>query len=171
MQQSISLTPETYLGICQALYQEAALLDDGRFDDWLQFLTEDIVYQVPVRTTRERGRSDVSDEMYHFDENYPSLSKRVERLNTRFAWAEDPPSRTRHVVSNIQVFPAERPDEVAVRCSLLVYRNRGGDAAYDLLAGERHDRLRLVDGAWRLAHRRVILDQSTLGTKNLGIFL
>jgi ethylbenzene dioxygenase beta subunit len=171
MQDTAPLTPEAYLAICQALYREAALLDAGRFDEWLAFLTEDIVYQAPVRVTRERGKPDVSDEMLHFDDTYISLKNRIARINSGFAWAEDPPSRTRHFVSNVQVFPTERADEVGVHSSLLLYRNRGAEATHDLLSGERQDRLRWVDGAWRLARRRVILDQATLGTKNLGIFL
>src|SRR5215208_5733840 len=131
MEQEIAaLTPEAYLAICQALYQEAALLDQRRFEEWLQFLTEDVVYQAPVRMTRERGKPDISDEMFHFDDNYGSLRLRVERINTNFAWAEDPPSRTRHVVSNVQVFATEREDEVEVRSGLLVYRNRGDEATH-----------------------------------------
>ena len=157
--------------ICQLLYHEARLLDAGRFDEWLALLTDDIVYQAPVRVTRERGQPEVSDEMYHFDENHASLHKRVERLKTDSAWAEDPPSRTRHFVSNVQVEPTQRPDELAVFSCLLVYRNRGSDAGHDLLSAERQDLVRRVDGAWRLARRRIILDQATLGTKNLGIFL
>jgi 3-phenylpropionate/cinnamic acid dioxygenase small subunit len=162
-----------YEAICQALFEEAELLDTGRFEEWLDQFTEDAVYQVPVRTTRERAAADceVSSEMFHLNESLHSLKVRVARLRTEFAWAEDPPSRTRHVVSNVRVRPAEQPDEVEARSYLLVYRNRGADAGHDLLSGEREDLLRRVDGRWRIARRRVVLDQSTLGTKNLAIFL
>jgi hypothetical protein len=54
---------------------------------------------------------------------------------------------------------------------LLLFRSRGDLGAYDLIAGERHDVLRRVEGEWRIAKRVAILDQSSLGTKNLGIFL
>jgi len=43
--------------------------------------------------------------------------------------------------------------------------------AYDLIVGERFDVLRNVDGHLRIARRRIVLDQSSLGTKNLGVFL
>ena len=164
-------SPEVHQAICQWLFHEATLLDHGRFDEWLELLTEDIVYQAPVRVTRERGKPDISDAMFHFDDTRATLGMRVERLKTEYAWAEDPPSRTRHFVSNVQVWPTERSDELAVHSYVLVYRNRGSDAGYDLLSGERQDVLRQVDGRWRLARRRVVLDQATLGTKNLGIFL
>jgi 3-phenylpropionate/cinnamic acid dioxygenase small subunit len=161
-----------YREVCAWLYLEAELLDEGRFSDWLELLAEDIVYQAPVRLTRERATgNDISTEMFHFDETKATLRLRVERLKTEFAWAEDPPSRTRHFVSNVRVQAADRADELRVRSYVLVYRNRGSDPGHDLLSGERHDLLRRQDGAWRLARRCTVLDQATLGTKNLGIFL
>jgi PAH dioxygenase small subunit len=162
--------------IAQAfLFEEAERLDTGRFHDWLNVLAEDVVYQAPVRVTRERGPlPDVSDEMFHFDETLTTLRWRVERLGTEFAWAEDPPWRTRHHVSNIRVRSAT-PDEIQVTSYLLLDRNRGSDPGHDLLSAERHDVLRHrvtggVDG-WCLTRRQVILDQATLGTKNLAVFL
>jgi 3-phenylpropionate/cinnamic acid dioxygenase small subunit len=156
------------------LFEEAERLDRRRFQAWLELLADDIVYQAPVRVTRERGPlAEVSDEMFHLDENLTTLRWRVERLGTDFAWAEDPPSRTRHCVSNIRVRSASA-DQIEVSSYLLLYRNRGSDASHDLLSGERQDVLRRTgrgfDG-WQLARRQVILDQATLGTKNLAIFL
>ncbi len=153
------------------LLHEAQLLDEGRFDDWLELLAEDLVYQVPVRVTRERaGPSEVSADMFHMNETRRSLQLRVERLRTGHAWAEDPPSRTRHFVTNIRLRELTET-EVEVRSNLLLYRNRGSDAGHDLLSGERFDVLRRQGDGCRLARRQVILDQATLGTKNLGIFL
>jgi 3-phenylpropionate/cinnamic acid dioxygenase small subunit len=166
-----SVGADLYLAICQFLYHEAELLDRNQLDDWLALLTDDVVYKMPVRVTRERGApSDVSDDMYYFDETGTTLRTRVARLTTAFAWAEDPPSRTRHCVSNVRVEPGAGPDELAVWSNLLLYRNRGDDPGHDLLSAERHDVLRRVDGAWRLARRYVVLDQANLGTRNLAIF-
>lgn len=157
------------------LFEEAERLDSRRFEDWLDLLADDLVYRVPVRVTRERGPlPEVSDDMFHMDETLTTMRWRVQRLATDFAWAEDPPSRTRHCVSNIRVRRATST-EMQVSSYLLVYRNRGSDPGHDLLSGERHDLLRRtesggVDG-WRLARRQVVLDQATLGTKNLAIFL
>jgi 3-phenylpropionate/cinnamic acid dioxygenase small subunit len=149
---------------------EAALLDDGRLEEWLALLTEDVGYTMPVRLTRERGSgSDSHAGTPHFDDDAQTLRMRVERLKTEFAWAEDPPSRTRRFVTNVR--PQPTADGVEVRSYLLVYRNRGDDARHDLLSGERRDTLRWANGGWRLARRVVVLDQATLGTKNLAIFL
>ncbi len=154
------------------LYQEAELLDSGRFQDWLGLMTDDILYQMPVRLTRERGQGeDASLDMQFFWEDRATLGLRVQRLKTEFAWAEDPPSRTRHFVTNVRVRPADIPDELDVRSYLLIYRNRGDTAQYDLISGERQDRLRRVAGAWKLAKRSFFVDQAVLGTRNLAIFV
>ncbi|MBV9120757.1 MAG: aromatic-ring-hydroxylating dioxygenase subunit beta [Chloroflexi bacterium] len=161
---------ELVASVEEFLFLEAELLDDGRFDEWLELLAEDMTYRVPVRVTRERTATHVvSDEMFHMEETLTSLKMRIRRLKTDYAWAEDPPSRTRHFVSNIRV--SGGPDRVDVRQNLLVYRNRGDDASHDLLSGERFDVLRRNGDGWLLASRRVVLDQVTLGTKNLGILL
>jgi ethylbenzene dioxygenase beta subunit len=151
------------------LYREAELLDDGRFREWLDLLTEDVRYRVPVRVTRERGESGVSAEMFHLDEDRDSLALRVDRLETGFAWAEDPPSRVRHFVTNVR--PRPQGDELAVRSNVLVYRARWDRGEHDLLSGERHDVLRPGPGGLRLAARTVVLDATTLPTLNLAIFL
>lgn len=153
------------------LFEEAALLDAGAFDAWLGLLAADVTYRMPVRMTRERGQApDASDEMQHFWEDRATLQLRVDRLRTEFAWAEDPPSRTRHFVSNIRVRPAGRAGEFDVSSYLLVYRSRG-DLPADLISAERRDVWRETDAGWRLAARRILIDQATLATKNLGIFL
>lgn len=154
------------------LFREAEAVDAGRFDEWLDLMTDDVQYRMPVRLTRERGEApDRSDQMQFFWDDRETLRLRVRRLRTDFAWAEDPPSRTRHFVSNVRVAPGPQPDELDVRSYVLIYRNRGADASYELVSGERHDVLRRVEGAWRLARREFVVDQAMLGVKNLGIFV
>ncbi len=58
------------------------------------------------------------------DEDKASLSARVARLDTGMAWAEDPPSRTRHFIANIEVAPGATDREIEVRCNFIVYKNR-----------------------------------------------
>lgn len=166
----VGISEEVYREVRDFLLREAELLDNGSYRDWLDCLTEDIRYQVPVRVTRDRGvESEFVNEMGHLDEDYVSLEMRVMRLETEYAWAEDPPSRTRHFLSNIRIEPGDRGDEVRVKSNLLLYRTRGDDPHYDLLSAERHDVLRRVNGQWKLARRLVLLDQTTIGTHNLSI--
>jgi len=154
------------------LLLEAELLDDRRFRDWLDLLAPDINYRMPVRVTRTKGGSaEFSSDSYHFIENRQRLGLRVERLETGAAWAEEPPSRTRHFVSNIRVSVGASAGEVQAKSNLLLYRTRGNAPTHDLLSAERHDLLRLGEDGWKLARRTILLDQATITTHNLSVFL
>jgi 3-phenylpropionate/cinnamic acid dioxygenase small subunit len=165
------------------LFREARLLDDRRFHDWLALFTEDTHYWMTSRMNRypksskaiaildpdRYSESDTIDELALFDEDLTSLTARVSRLDTGMAWAEDPPSRTRHFISNVDIEPNEAATEVTVHCNFIVYRSRA-ETEQDFFVGAREDRLRLVDGAWKIARRRMVLDQNVLSAKNLSIF-
>lgn len=168
---AVRVGAELHWEISQFLFEEAALLDARDFTGWLALLTEDVRYRMPVRVTRERKDGpDVDPDAVYIDEDLASLSVRAARLGTRSAWAEDPPSRTRHFVTNVVVRVGDAPDEVAVRSYLLFARSRGRSTTNDELTGQRSDVLRRVDGGWRLARRDVVWDQTVLGTLNLSTF-
>jgi phthalate 3,4-dioxygenase subunit beta len=154
----------------QFLVEEAALLDAADFDGWLRLLCEDISYVMPVRVTTARGAGfDAHPDMGHFDEDMYALRKRVQRLATDHAWTEDPPSRTRHFVSNVRTFAAGQ--DLRVESSLLLFRSRGDTREADLLSAGRTDLLRLTDDGYRLARREIRVDESVLRTQNLAVFL
>jgi 3-phenylpropionate/cinnamic acid dioxygenase small subunit len=163
---------DTYWEVYEFLMREAELLDGHRERECVELCTDDVVYRMPVRETRERGAGDgFNESMYYFDETRGSLELRVRRLETKYAWAEDPPSRTRHFVTNIRVSAADDADELLVRSNLLLYRSQGTDLHHDLIAAERRDVLRRTDGGLRLAWREILLDHSVLTTHNLSVFL
>ena len=150
-------SPETYWEVYSFLMREAEVLDERHEREWLEMVTDDVEYLMPVRVNRERGEGDgFSEEAFYFEETRGSLELRIRRLETEYAWAEDPPSRTRHFVTNIRVAEGEEEDEVAVKSNLLLYRSQGSDPSYDLLSAERQDVLRREEGQWKL-RRRVIL--------------
>jgi 3-phenylpropionate/cinnamic acid dioxygenase small subunit len=156
----------------QFLVVEAELLDNRRLDDWLGLLTPDIVYRMPVRITVSPGLDGGTlDGMDHFDEDLYSLRRRVARFATEHAWAEDPPSRTRHLVTNVRTYAGERGEELAVRSALLLFRSRGDVRPPDFVVGERSDVLRRIDGELRLARRAFLVDESVLRTQNLAVFV
>lgn len=162
---------EEYWRCVDFLVDEAEALDENRLDDWLAMLHPEIDYRAPIRVTRERTKGPgFSEQGFHFFENHDSLLTRIDRLATDYAWAEDPPSRTRRFVSNFRVASLEGGD-LRVRSNLLVYRERLDETHQQLLVGEREDDLREVDGELRLVRRLVLLDHSILMTPNLGIFL
>src|SRR4051812_10445425 len=89
----------------QFLYREAELLDNADYSGWLETcLSADLTYRVPIRTTRERtsAAGEFSGVGFHMKETYKSMEVRVKRLLTDHAWAEDPASRTRRVVTNVR---------------------------------------------------------------------
>jgi 3-phenylpropionate/cinnamic acid dioxygenase small subunit len=154
------------------LLLEAEALDEGRFRDWLDMLAAQVDYRMPVRTTRDRrGGAGFSTDSFHFAEDRHRLEVRVARLESGSAWAEEPPSRTRHFVSNVRVRAGSSADEVQVRSNLLFYRTRGDARQHDLLSAERQDVLQRAAGAWKLAKRNILLDQTTVATHNLSVFL
>jgi 3-phenylpropionate/cinnamic acid dioxygenase small subunit len=169
----------------QFYYREARLLDERRFHEWLQLLTDDIHYWMPVRSSRypksskaiaildparyEEEELSKEDELAILDETKETLARRIARLDTGLAWAEDPPSRTRHLIVNIEVEPGDTDSELKVYSNFIVYRNRS-ETEQDLYVGGRQDVLRKGNGTWQIARRKIILDQTVLLAKNVSIF-
>lgn len=159
--------------VVQFLYEEAWLLDHDRLSDWLGLMTTDVLYRAPVRTTvgRRQGRG-FDTTMAHFHEDAVSLAARIARLDTSSsAWAEDPPSRCRRLVTNVLVDTTDNPAEYIVTSSLLLTRSRLYVPHTDLIPAEREDVLRRTDDGLRLASRTILLDEAVLATANLAIFL
>jgi 3-phenylpropionate/cinnamic acid dioxygenase small subunit len=153
------------------LIHEARLLDDDRFADWLNVLQPEITIRVPVRQTRTVGiASEFSHSTFHLDEDRYSLEMRVARLATDFAWAENPRSRCRRFVSNVDA-RYRTPTDIAVDSYLMLYRTRGDSGAHEILTGRREDILVLVEDHFRLHARIVYLDQTTLPVSSLSVFL
>src|SRR5438128_12551279 len=172
-------------GVEQFLYQEARLLDQRRFRDWLQLFTDDIHYWMSSRSNRYPRSSKAlaildqeryveedpagADELGLFDEDIKTLTARVARLDTGMAWAEDPPSRTRHLITNLEAVPLEN-GEVEAKTAFLVYRSHL-ETDHQLLSGCREDLLRKVNDAWKVRRRTIVLDANVLLDKNLSVFL
>jgi 3-phenylpropionate/cinnamic acid dioxygenase small subunit len=158
----------------QFLYMEAELIDERRFTDWLDLLDEDIHYHMPVRRNykfgeQARENTDPDSEISWFDEGKRTLAGRVRQINTGVHWAEEPPSRVRHIVSNVQVVDVQG-DEVKVRSRFIVYRQRLTDEV-NLFVGKRDDVLRRdPDTQWKIAKRTILLDQNVLMAKNIVTF-
>lgn len=166
---------ETGYEIEQFLYTEAELLDSWLFHDWLALMADDVHYWAPVR--ENRLAREMNEEMYppgtsaHFDENRQLLAERVNRLYTNMAWAEIPPSRTRHQVTNVRAHHTGKPDEFDVESSFHVYRT-SGERHQDYVVGKRFDLLRKDHNphGFLIAKRTLVFDMSTLLVKNLSLF-
>ena len=158
------------------LFLEADLLDQRRFAEWLDLLTEDLVYFMPIRRNVKHGQHAAhentreGEDISWFDEDKWTLAKRVEQIQTGVHWAEEPLSRVCHMVSNVRILEHRSDQEIVVGSRFLVYQNRNEYENYTLV-GKRTDTLRKLGGAWKLARREILLDQSVLLAKNLTVFL
>lgn len=163
----------------EALYTEADILDERRYKEWLEMLTEDITYFMPIRRNVkfgqhvERENTKQGEGISWFDEDKWTLTKRVEQILTGVHYAEEPLSRICHIVTNIRIKSVapdlEQASEVDVSCRFLVHLNRVEYETYSFV-GRRNDMLRRVDGKWKIARREIILDQNILQAKNLTAF-
>ena len=169
----------------QFLYREARLLDNRQLHQWVELLADDLRYWIPLRSNvypsssksiasldearQEEREFTEPHELAIMDETRDTLLRRIERLDSGLAWAEDPPSRTRHFISNVELEPTEIPGEVRVYSNFIMYRTRG-EREEDFYVGSREDILRHTDGGWLLAYRKVVLDQTVLSAKNVSNF-
>lgn len=152
---------------------EAELLDERRFDEWLDLLHDDIRYWMPIaRNVRfnepEREYTSAGSEASWFDEGKDILQKRVLQIQGGDHWAEEPRSRTTHLVANVRIDKVEG-DEITARSRFVVgaYRLQHD---VDLFIGKRVDLLKRVGGALKVLRRTIYLDQSVLLSRNLTTF-
>jgi phthalate 3,4-dioxygenase beta subunit len=168
----LAFSDERHLQAHQWLVEETYLLDAQSYEAWLDLLTDDIHYVMPVRVTTALGSGfDTAPGMAHFDEDKYSLSRRVARFLTEHAWTEDPPSRLRHHLSNVRTFATEDEDHLVVESAVLLFRSRGDVREAAVVSAGREDLLRRADDGWKLARRTILLDESVIRMQNLAIFL
>jgi 3-phenylpropionate/cinnamic acid dioxygenase small subunit len=154
----------------QFLYAEAALLDARRYRDWLGLVADDIHYWMPIRRTVTIADLDLEftkpGEMAYFDDDRGLLEMRVRKLEAGSAWSEDPPSRSRHFVSNVRVLEMIG-DEISVEAAFHLYRSRL-NADEDHWYGRRIDMLRRSQDGFLLARRHLFLDQTVILAANMS---
>lgn len=141
------------------LYHEARLLDDRRLREWFELVTEDIVYWVPVNDEN----ADPARHLSMIWDKYAELEARVWRITeSGLNHSQDPPSKTVRFVTNVEVEPAGREDEVLVFANVLLSEFRPGLQRRQMsvphwYATRCQYRLRHVDGIWKIAYRKVAL--------------
>jgi 3-phenylpropionate/cinnamic acid dioxygenase small subunit len=151
----------TYLQIQRFLFREAALLDRRDFAGWLALTTEDVRYRVNAMVSRDAGVAAVGYAI--IDEDQVGLKSRIDQIsNPRLTRAENPPSMTRRVVSNIEAYADASAEQFQANSYLLAYRGRPSLPEGGFYVAERRDVLRRTAAGWRLAKRDVHLDQVML---------
>ena len=145
------------------LYREAWLLDQDRLEEWLDLLSENIHYWAPVRADMNRGKEDFSPplRLAFFDDNKDGLRLRVARIRTGAAHADEPPSRVRHLITNVQVMETPDAETAKIASNFLVFKSRR-NREENLFVGCREDTWLLDGGAWKLDERIILLDHNVI---------
>ncbi|MFI0468277.1 aromatic-ring-hydroxylating dioxygenase subunit beta [Saccharopolyspora sp. 5N102] len=146
------------------LHAEAALLDARDFPGWLKLFAPDGIYWIPAIADDIDPRREVSivyDNMQH-------LAERVWRLDSGLAYAQEPTSRTAHLVGNIRII-ADDGDELDVESSFLVAEYRAG--VQHVHAGQYRHRLRRAGGELQIVRKKVELINNDGQLGNLSLLL
>ena len=102
------------------LVHEARLLDEGRFDAWLDLFTDDGWYWVPAQPGQTSPKNAVS--LVYDDRRL--LETRVRRLGNANLHAQQPRSRTSRIVANVSLEDGEDRSVQCVRSKLLLVEYR-----------------------------------------------
>jgi p-cumate 2,3-dioxygenase subunit beta len=137
-------------------YKEAALLDEWRLEEWLELLTEDATYQVPPTDIPE---GDSRNTLFIISDDAMRIRSRVKQLLGKSAWAENPHSRTRRMISNVRVLGVEG-DNILVTANFAVHRMRY--ESVDTYIGHYTYKLIRKGSDLKIRERRAILDNEAL---------
>jgi len=160
---------ERYGRVLEFLHAEADILDRYEYMKWVGLFGEDVEYRMPVRTTQFLVDGEGFHDFDFFVDDWQTLYTRAKRLETEFAWAETPPSRTRHFVSNLRLGHDEASGELVARINFLITRTRQ-DLGYQTFTGSRHDRLVPDGDSFKIRRRTILVDQTVITGTNLSIF-
>jgi benzoate/toluate 1,2-dioxygenase subunit beta len=141
----------TLVEVEQFLYTEARLADESDYDGWEALWTDDAIYWVPAG----RADADPGTAVSVIFDNRSRIATRLNQLRTGKRYAQSPASNLRRLISNVEILghAGHGDTEVGANFLLLESRARG----LQLWGGRTTYRLRRVDGALRLAYKKVVL--------------
>lgn len=138
------------------LVREATLLDEWRLDEWLGLMTDEVQYLVPSLDSPD---SDHRTALFLVADNAASLRSRVRQLLGSTAWAENPRSRTRRMLTNFQVFQDDG-DVKTIGANFAIWRFQYEQT--DVYVGRYLSKVVRTDDGLKYVERRAILDMETL---------
>lgn len=145
--------------------REARLLDQLRYEEWLDLFAPECLYWAPA--TPEGG--DPRREIAVMFDDRRRLEDRIYRLRTGYAWSQAPSSRTSRIVSNVEVFSCTRADQRMVRSNFAI--SEFWDGEIRMLAGWSGHRFRRIDGRWLISAKQINLLNCDQCIRNPSIVL
>jgi benzoate/toluate 1,2-dioxygenase beta subunit len=134
----------------QFLYREARLADEHRYEEWESLWTDDAVYWVPANG----DQIDPANQMSIIFDNRARIATRIKQLQSGKRHSQTPPSRTRRLLSNVELLE-QGEDGALVGSNFLVLESR--ERGTQIWGGRTEHRLRLLDGELRMASKKVML--------------
>jgi 3-phenylpropionate/cinnamic acid dioxygenase small subunit len=134
----------------QFVYREARYQDELAYDEWEALWADDAIYWVPS------GADDIdpTSQMSIIFDNRSRISTRIKQLKTGKRHAQNPASKLRHLISNVELLATDG-DELEVGANFLVYESR--ERGVTLWAGRTEWTLRRGEGDFRIARKKVML--------------
>ena len=148
----------------QFLYHEAQLMDEHRFDEWLALWTQPALYWVPSN----RDEIDPKREVSLIYDDWVRIQLRIARLKSGFAHAQEPRSRMRRLISNIEIEEAAHNETIAQSNFILAELRRGKQ---DMFAGRTTHLLRPYNGAFKIVSKKVLLINNDEAIDNLTFLI
>jgi len=134
----------------QFLYREARLQDELRYDEWEALWTDDALYWVPANG----DDIDPEREMSIIYDNRARIATRVKQLKTGKRHAQNPPSRLRHMICNVELLE-ERGNDLYAAANFVVHESR--ERGNTVWAGRTDYTLRRGREGLKLASKKVRL--------------
>lgn len=154
----------------QFFYAEAAMLDNRDYRAWLDLVADDIHYWMPIRRTVTLDNIDREftkpGDMAFYEDDKQNLIFRVNKMESGTSWSEDPPSRSRHLISNVRIVGVDG-DEISTECAFHLYRSRL-NTEENSFVGRREDALRREGDVLKIARRHIFLDQTLIRATNMS---
>jgi len=146
------------------LYREAALLDEGAWDEWLALYTEDAIFWMPAWRDEETPAGDPDTELsLIYYEGRQGLEDRVFRARSGQSVASRPRPRCVHCISNVRVVACDAGTaEIASNFVVFLHDVRAGRTHH--FFGRYRHALRCEAGQWRIARKKILLLNDTIPT-------
>jgi benzoate/toluate 1,2-dioxygenase subunit beta len=145
-----SLDTDLLREVEQFLFLEARLADEGDYDGWEALWTDDGVYWIPANG----DDIDPATQMSIVFDNRSRIALRVRQLKHEKRHAQNPRSRLRRLLANIELL-GDVGGDLVVGANFLVYESR--ERGTTVWGGRTEYRLRRVHDQWRMARKKVIL--------------
>jgi 3-phenylpropionate/cinnamic acid dioxygenase small subunit len=135
----------------QFIYREARLADELQYDEWEALWTDDAIYWVPANG----DDIDPTTQMSVLFDNRSRIATRIKQLHTGKRHSQNPASRLRRIVSNVELFEPEEDGDIRAGANFVIYESR--ERGVTLWAGRAEYKLRRTDEGMRMAYKKVLL--------------